>query len=73
MPEPKNNSLDGVPRFDGIVDAGLYTIVSVPLVSLTPPAPELTIVFLFAGCVLLAPIIFPAAMATDFFLSARPH
>ena len=42
MPDPnKNKSLDGVPRFDGNVDAGLYMIVSVPLVSLVPPAPVL--------------------------------
>ena len=68
MPEPKNKSLDGVPRFDGIVDAGLYTMVSVPLVSLTPPGPELTMALRLAGCVPPA-IILLAAMPPDFFLS----
>jgi hypothetical protein len=73
VPEPKNKSLEGVPRFDGNVDAGLYIMVSVPLVSLTPPAPELTMVFRLAGCVVLAAIILPAAMAPDFFLSGTLH
>ena len=41
MPDPKNKSLEGVPLFDDRIDIGLYTTVSVPLVSLTPPAPVL--------------------------------
>jgi hypothetical protein len=47
-------------------------MVSVPLVSLTPPAPELTMVFRLAGCVPTA-IILLDAITPDFFLSGTLH
>ena len=55
------------------MDAGLYTIVSVPLVSLTPPAPELTMVLLLVGWLPLTFTVLLPVIAMDFFLSARLH
>ena len=73
VPEPKNNSLDGVPRLDGKVEAGLQTMVSVPLVSLTPPPPELIIALLLGGCALLTVAVLFPPIAMDFFLSDKLH